>query len=610
MSERDLVVRLSQTVTPFGVGAVYDVLGESFVACDTYRWGTQGKELKLRRLANALRVASFREAPRKPEGFGKVTQRLPYHRFPEWMFCGRCRRMTRLNVKYAASTPVCRSCPGRPRLVPMRFVQVCESGHLGDVDWWWWAHSGGGPKRCEHRTENLSFRVRQGAGGGLASLEVVAACGASRSLDGITGKDAMKRVGARCTGGQPWQRVARGTCEAVPQVVQRGASNLHFPRVASAIDIPPDSTYRRKVTLDDAVQANTLFSKALDGVTADGTLNFIARNACAIIADDLMELGATAESVEAVVLTIWAERNDAAIADPADEDLDLGEFHAFLVEQTEDGDFMTERAEIVDDRDASELAVALTGLIDGVTLAHRLREVRALTGFTRLRPDTDTVVTPSINRPINWLPAIEVRGEGVFIHFSEAALVPWETQPAVRKRVEATSREADELGWAWLPQVSARFVALHTLAHLLIRRLTFECGYSSASLREKVYAREPGADEPMAGILIYTAAGDAEGSLGGLVRQGEPPRLARTLVAAAADAAWCSADPICSEARSGPGGLNRGACHACSLVAETSCGCGNLLLDRVLLTGGSGVPGLLAHMLDVAVKAVSHEEAG
>jgi hypothetical protein len=605
MSDRDLIIRLSQTVTPFGVGSVYDVLGESFVACDTYRWGTQGRELKLRRLANALRVASFREAPRKPEGFQRVTQRLPFHRFPEWMFCGRCRRMTRLSIKYALSTPICRSCPGRPRLVPMRFVQICEAGHLGDVDWWWWAHSGSGAKRCEHRTENLSFRFRQGAGGGLASLEIVAACGAGRSLDGITGKDALKRVGARCTGGQPWQRVARGTCEVVPQVVQRGASNLHFPRLASAIDIPPDSTYRKKTTLVDAVQANTLFSKALDGVTVDGELNFIARNACAIIADDLAEMGATPEAVEAVVLTIWAERNDAPTAVAIDADLDLAEFHAFLVDQTEEGDFMTERTEIIDDADTGALATAFTELVEGVTLAHRLREVRALTGFTRLRPDADSVLSPSLNRPINWLPAIEVRGEGIFIHFSETALVPWESHGAVRRRIDATSREADALGWSWLPQVSARFIALHTLAHLLIRRLTFECGYSSASLREKVYARPPGGDEPMAGILIYTAAGDAEGSLGGLVRQGEPPRLARTLVAAAADASWCSADPICSEARSGPGGLNRGACHACSLVAETSCAHGNLLLDRILLTGGGPVPGLLAAVLDAAVQAVS-----
>ena len=97
----------------------------------------------------------------------------------------------------------------------------------------------------------------------------------------------------------------------------------------------------------------------------------------------------------------------------------------------------------------------------------------------------------------------------------------------------------------------------------------------------------------MAGILIYTADSDSEGSLGGLVRQGEADRLILTLVNAIETASWCSSDPICRELPAqGREGMNRAACHACTLVAETSCSYGNVLLDRMLLIGGEGLLGV------------------
>jgi hypothetical protein len=91
----------------------------------------------------------------------------------------------------------------------------------------------------------------------------------------------------------------------------------------------------------------------------------------------------------------------------------------------------------------------------------------------------------------------------------------------------------------------------------------------------------------MCGILIYTSSGDSEGSLGGLAREGEPKRLMKTLISALRDADWCSSDPVCGELWSGPGSLNHAACHACSLLPETSCQFRNLLLDRSFLVGAN-----------------------
>jgi hypothetical protein len=68
------------------------------------------------------------------------------------------------------------------------------------------------------------------------------------------------------------------------------------------------------------------------------------------------------------------------------------------------------------------------------------------------------------------------------------------------------------------------------LAHALIRQFAIECGYSAASLRERIYALDPEQEGgPMAGVLIYTAAPDSEGTLGGLVALGEPDVLGRHL---------------------------------------------------------------------------------
>jgi hypothetical protein len=131
-----------------------------------------------------------------------------------------------------------------------------------------------------------------------------------------------------------------------------------------------------------------------------------------------------------------------------------------------------------------------------------------------------------------------------------------------------------------------RFVLLHTLAHLLINQLSFDCGYGSSSLRERIYCDEQHEDRPMNGILIYTASGDSEGTMGGLVRQGLPGRLENTVIRALRTSSWCSADPICMESRGqGPDSCNLAACHCCGLLPETSCEEGNRLLDRATVVG-------------------------
>ena len=117
---------------------------------------------------------------------------------------------------------------------------------------------------------------------------------------------------------------------------------------------------------------------------------------------------------------------------------------------------------------------------------------------------------------------------------------------------------------------------------MLMRQLSLECGYSSSALRERLYCAE--GDKPMAGILIYTATSDSDGSLGGLVDQAVPDRLGPLLMDCVRSAEFCAQDPLCAHAEVGAHAhLNGAACHACVLLAETSCECGNRLLDRSLV---------------------------
>jgi hypothetical protein len=229
---------------------------------------------------------------------------------------------------------------------------------------------------------------------------------------------------------------------------------------------------------------------------------------------------------------------------------------------------------------------------------HRLREVRALEAFTRVEtPDPATVsdrkAAISLERP-DWLPAIEVSGEGVFLTLDVQRLRDWETREgvltkanrirdnhtaALRRRALGASKPK-EISKVESP-VSPRYVLLHTLAHALINEWSLEAGYPAASLRERLYA-----SREMAGVLIYTATSDSAGSLGGVVAQGEYKRIRESLDSALSRVSWCSQDPPCMESEaSGVDSLNLAACYACVLLPETSCEVNNIFLDRAMLIG-------------------------
>ncbi|MBP8641346.1 MAG: ATP-binding domain-containing protein, partial [Oscillospiraceae bacterium] len=164
---------------------------------------------------------------------------------------------------------------------------------------------------------------------------------------------------------------------------------------------------------------------------------------------------------------------------------------------------------------------------------------------------------PISRQPLNWLPGIELFGEGIFIQLNEKAVCDWERRNLGRYAAMAKRLDQKWIGKEMFDETSPRFVLLHTFSHLLIRQLTAQCGYATASIKEKIYSTYPGTEDSMSGVLIYTSATDTDGSLGGLVREGYSDRIGNTLRNMLQESSWCSNDPICIESlNQGYKGLN------------------------------------------------------
>jgi hypothetical protein len=236
-------------------------------------------------------------------------------------------------------------------------------------------------------------------------------------------------------------------------------------------------------------------------------------------------------------------------------------------------------------------------MFDFTVVAERLREVNALIGFTRVEPPEEArgggdppSRAPLANGKPEWIPATEVRGEGIFLRFSSQRLVEWLARPSVKAREVAllkghrAFRIARKLSPPEENFPGILYVLLHSFAHILIRELALECGYSAASVRERIYASGPSEPPEIAGILVYTAAPDSDGTLGGLAQLGQPDRLGPLITQAFERARICASDPLCAEhVPTSDRSLHGAACHACSFVSETSCETGNRYLDRSLL---------------------------
>ena len=579
----------------FGPGSVVDFRADgspiSAVAAGLDEWDTSFPPKGLMnpqkifepRLQKLLSVKGFRLPPVVDEDWrdeqGKADQRsLVAARFPEWLQCPTCNRLApsgRWNQDAGRAYRYCADCtrrsPSQNKVfaVPIRFVMACAKGHLDDFPWHFWV---GHKTDCKKKDRSdLYLRAERP---GLAGLVLSCReCKARNSMDGIFSAQTWRN--STCRGRRPWLAVSNEICDCEPRVVQRGASNLYFPVISSALSIPPWS--------DAIQQALGSYWSSITNTEPEDRELFIRMLARGDLAAVMRELGLSPRELADHVEGRLTRLNNDAILDIRQE-----EYRQFVsgsdTNESGAGEF---EIRIVPVPDQLQL------FINRIVRVVRLREVRALKGFTRINPPGDEespdIAAISIAH-LEWLPAVEVRGEGIFLSFNPSTLHEWES----REDVIARAHRVD-VAWGvdWrqrygdrepIRKISPRFLLAHGFAHALMRQLTLDCGYSTAALRERLYVCDE--EDSMAGILIYTSTSDSDGTLGGLQRQGEARRIERTVIASIQAMEWCSSDPLCIEGMiAGTEGMSISACHACLHAPETACEEYNRLLDRAALVG-------------------------
>jgi hypothetical protein len=398
----------------------------------------------------------------------------------------------------------------------------------------------------------------------LAELRVECGCGAKRVMSGAMQKE--KFVDLCCSGNHPHRPGAKSKiCKKAVIPSQRGASNVYFSVTKNAISIPPwtnpinDIMSAQRATIETLVEA----------MGEEAGLNFAYKK--------YFEEHYS-----------WGDFKDAydRLSSNIKEFTELKEMEYAAITHHEDVMYQHDvkyfKAEEV------ELSDGLKKYISRVIKIHRLREVRVLTGFTRLdapEPEIDEqshIVKLKCGSGEKWLPAVEINGEGIFIELNRESVAEWMQIAQVKSRSDkyedCYASYCQKKGWENFKPRNAEYVLLHTLSHMLIKEMAMQSGYSSSALHERIYS-----SANMCGLLIYTGAADKEGSLGGLVELGSMSKFLPLLKGALENGLICTTDPECFMKNPTSDRLNGAACHSCTMISETACENGNRLLDRAVV---------------------------
>ena len=591
-------MRRSALIGPWGVGAIVPFPNdESLMVTGLDAWRYQNEQpfkIEDERLVKRLGVKELRWPPdyRKrnadPENCNLT---IPTVRFPRWYYCPFCGSMEKTTY-YRETQPECdqyewpngRVCSKknkfRRKMIPERFVVICPEGHIDDFPVAEWLHSDG-----KHTYDPDTCRIRRSTGGASANLSGVfysCTCGAKKSLAGATQKGALKKIGYKCHASKPWLGIeSDGICNADVddvKVVLRGATNVWFADTRSSIHIPTaDSVQQGKIVGILRDNFENLNSHRVNGQINRMIVDFLA-DQNGVDRDVLYQAFVDEANHQAGMVEVSEDMSEDAYR--------LDEYKVLIESSGNDSDdFHSINHEI------TEYDPILNKYFKSISLVPKLRETRAFVGFSRLEPNQKSIRESKKDLRIGsdeWLPAISVYGEGIFFEFNNESLQQWASKTNVQSRIEKLNISYHN---SWFSHGDAgvlrpEYVLIHTFAHLLINQLSFECGYGSSSIRERIYCEKTSNEFGMTGVLIYTASGDSEGSLGGLVRQGEPGKIEDTILGAIKNALWCTSDPVCIQSPGqGPESLNLAACHNCALLPETCCENGNRLLDRGVVVG-------------------------
>lgn len=503
--------------------------------------------------------------------------------FPLWSLCTEHGAIYKYN--YGSNTGTCPNCRRtddkgenwkKSRREAIRFIMACKDGHMDDVDW---------PSIPQHRRANCrpEYVIWHG-GGSLSDVTIECPlCGGSANLGIEYSRE------HHCSGKKPEARF-RETCDCAAKMIQRGAANLRIPEILSSLTIPKLCTplhelLGRKDVMSALIGRN--FTTKEEIITL---LDSMSRPPLRLVTPSVV--GELRNYEENLILEAFNDVR-ADIEEKTPYQYRVDELEALQKAATEgepvqpaDTPWSPPRFEVR--RNDVCRVIGENGNILRVTPISRLRVVGVQLGYRRL----DTIGTQLVPVAYDdggypWYPGVELHGEGIFIDLEPAegsrCKYHFDMNGTEFERWQNAYENWVDLGYEH--KVSQEtlhpvFVWWHTLAHRLINSLSVDSGYSSASIRERVYVKisEQGVT---GGILLYTAQPGGDGTLGGLIAM--VPKFERVLRSAFRDIHTCSNDPLCAENEFIPGHYNGPACYACQLISETSCEHRNMLLDRNLL---------------------------
>ncbi|HRI08053.1 MAG TPA: DUF1998 domain-containing protein [Nannocystaceae bacterium] len=598
-------IRQSQMITTYGPGALVDLVDRAVVVGGLEHWGfgPEGPEPlddprlrralipRLKKLDAGLDLAQehyFRKAPAADARDPSPRVGVRALEFPRWFVCQGCRRLARASDAFEPHKNRYRHQCEKNRYhhaVPVRFVAACNHGHLSDFPWLAFAHEG---EICD-RPE---LYLREGATGDVARIVVHCRnCDSSRPLSQAT------VLPFKCSGDRPWlggRAAGEHDCQEKLKLLVRTASDAYFAQVESALRLPepdPDPLTLRirekdiweilkHVTSLEQLQAFTALPKIASAIEG--------------------------HALTKVFRLIDKERSDEG--GRAELPLRTAEFRRLITAPDEVPGVLAPEGVLFAAFQVPKARADLPAGISRLVLVPVLSEVRVQISFSRfvalsanLQGEYDLASQRGRVRPApltlptgtaKWLPAAEIRGEGIFFQLDPDQLREWEERDAVQARQQTLLHAFNADGQLGeFPGI--RFYLLHSLSHLLLTAISLECGYSASSIRERIYCSPAlagagngaSADPGMAGILLSTGTTGSEGTLGGLVEEGR--RLRHHLREAWDLGRLCSNDPVCAThdpaTEADDRRLEGAACHGCLYVAESSCERFNRFLDRALV---------------------------
>lgn len=560
-------VRPGQFITTYGPGAIMDSVKDSLVILDIPYWKRNLEIIQDKNLSAFLKKDLFKKIPTKG------IQNLPAIPFPNYHVCSnnKCRRL--FNIKesfnlevYLKNGPLCPECEWKA--YPSRFVVSCEKGnHLDDFPWHWWVHRKKGNFDCTGKMK----LTNSGNNSGLTSMSISCEkCGEWNDMGGATQKAFFSEL--KCSGNHPHRLNEKLPCDENIIPLQRGASNVYFPVLRSAISLPEKTDPKKDYIVNNNEEleyADKLFGE--QGILRVYEMKVKILNIFNS-ADDFLLHWQKFKNQDDIEKIIQDYNQIKEMEYEALKDLkqDTSNHHKFKAEEV-------------------KIPADFKKYFSRIVKAHRLKEILVLLGFTRNDSPEPEVKEPGNivwlgDRQTNWLPAVEIFGEGVFIEFNRDTVDEWINSNENLKNKSKTYKKLYRdylIQKEWIQQgdKDAIYVMLHTFSHLLMKQFSLQSGYSSSAVKERIYY-----SDKMAGILIYTGSTDQEGSLGGLVEMGDPDNLRKILIRALEEARFCSNDPTCStQFPSEDNYINSASCFACTMLPETACETGNMLLDRSLL---------------------------